>query len=154
ILAGQDGGLGGHAVLECIEFGAVPAFGRPGPGTAGRVTSIDRGAVGGGDGHGGGSWAGGRRRRLHTLERGASGARGLGRRRVGGGTLGNLSHEIVSRIGLSVAPIFAAHGRFGPKSLRETWLRPWILPAGLPHGPCRAGRSRRGRVRLRVGGER
>ena len=46
ILAGQDEGPGGHAVLDGIEFGAALPFGRPRPGTPLRVFRVDLRPIG------------------------------------------------------------------------------------------------------------
>src|SRR5262249_7333604 len=104
ILAGEDRQPGAAAVLDGVETRAGPAFWGPGPGTPARGGPGDRGAVGWG-GHGGRVPAGGRRHRLDSREREASGSLGRGRGRLGGGTLGNCYTYIVSRMGPPVAPI-------------------------------------------------
>jgi hypothetical protein len=48
VLAGQDGGPGGHAVLDGVHFRTVPPTRCPGPGAPGGVFAIDLGSLGGG----------------------------------------------------------------------------------------------------------
>src|SRR5262245_15356962 len=84
VLAGEDGGLGAHAVLQGVHASALaPALGLR-AGTPGRVSPVDLGAVGGGGGHGGSSSAGGRRHRLGSARLAGTGWLRFGSGRVRG----------------------------------------------------------------------